>query len=265
LSRAEALRQLYQHYDDSNKTAQWVCAKDRKNDDPCWDGDDATVSITPLLTAGVNEDGIQRTYIVASAKPSNKDSYECHLCGPAIGVAVFAFESGQWVLKSKNEATGFFGSFGEPGDVNLAAVGPHRYGVMLFTDFGGQGYYESTETLLLPLAANVTQVWSVTVKQDDMGDDEGPERRISHRLRYLSSSGISFYWTGGPEGSLRNYYYDIAVVSHRSSYRFRTHWVRQEYWEDTYQFNGSKYLRTSHQKLTKITQPSERPPARKRY
>ncbi len=259
LSRDEALGQLYQHYDDTNRTAQWVCPNDRTKDDPCWDGEDAKISIAPLLIAEVNEDGIERTYVVASAEPSNKDRWECHVCGPAIGVAVFAMKSGQWILQCKNAATGFFGSFGQPGDVNLVAVGPHRHGVMLSADFGGQGYYESTETLLLPIGANITQVWSEKVKLDDEGDDGGVERKISNRLRYTSFSGISFYWIGGPDGSLRHDYYDIATISHRSSYRIRTRWTKEEYWHDTYRFDGNKYIRNSHEKL------ADKPPPRKRH
>jgi hypothetical protein len=262
LSRAEALRQLYQHYDDANKTAQWVCAKDRKTDDPCWEGADATVSIAPLLTAEVNEDGIEKMYLVASAKPAD-GSYECHVCAPTIGAAVFALNSGQWVLQSKNEVTGFFGTFGLPADIDLVMVGPKLHGIMITNAYGGQGYVESTKTLLLPLAATVNDVWSTKDQQDDRGDDFGLERSLSHRLRYLSSAGIRFRWVGGPENDLRNDYYNIEVVSHRKSVRIDTLWIKQKYWEDTYQFNGSKYLRVSHEQLTKVTHQSVGRPLKK--
>ena len=177
----EALRQLYQHYDGTKKTAQWICPKDRQADDPCWDGEDATVSITLLLAAEVIEDGAEKMFFVASAKPSKDDSYVCHSCGPAIGVAIFAFKSDEWVLQSKNPVTGFYGAFGEPVRVDLVAVGPHRYGLMLSTDIGGQGYYESTKALLLPLAYSVTKVWSAKGREEDMGEDFDDKSCADHQ------------------------------------------------------------------------------------
>jgi hypothetical protein len=260
LSRTEALRQLYQQYDGTKKTAQWVCPKDTPSDVACWDGEDATVSITLLLAAEVMEDGAEKMFFVASAKPSKANSYECHYCGPAIGVAVFAWQSNKWVLQSKNQAVGFYGSFGEPGQVDLVAIGPHRYGLVLYEDFGGQGYYESTKTLLIPLADSVRKVWSAKDREDDRGDDFDNNGKPSDRIRHFSLSGMDFFWTGGPEGDLGNKYYSLSVISHRTSFRFRTHWVKESYWEDTYKFDGSKYVRASHEQLTKVTHHSERLP-----
>ncbi len=258
ISTGEALGQLYQSYDESTKTAQWVCPNLIQPGDPCWSGEDATVEIRVVLTAEVSEGDIQKTYLIASAKPSKADAYVCHFCAPAIGIAVFAWQSNRWVLQSKNPAVGFFGSFGIPGGVALVAVAPQKHGVMISNDYGGQGVYESTKSLFLPLATDIKQVWSLKDQDDDTGEDFDDKGRWSDRVRHHLWANENFYWTGSSEDDANSDYYGLSVISHRTSWRVKAHWVKQDYWQDTYKFNGSKYLRVTHEQITSSNSSSAR-------
>ena len=95
LSRNEALAQLYNQYDAKTETAKWVCPNEQASEGPHegWPcaKEYATVSIDVLFTAQLNEGGVEKTYLVASAVPDKAPGgYECEACEPAIGAAVFA-------------------------------------------------------------------------------------------------------------------------------------------------------------------------------
>lgn len=113
LSRDEAMKQLYHEYDAASKTAQWVCTAAQAQSKgtegwPC-SKDYATVTISQVLMAEVEEDGVEKVYVVASAAPDGSPGgYDCHACAPAVGMAVFAWKTDHWELQSANPATGFY-------------------------------------------------------------------------------------------------------------------------------------------------------------
>ena len=155
LSQDAALKQIYSQYDAEKQTAHasWVCEKDREI--PVWPCSDEfkTVSVSVLLMSQVVEDGTKKIYLATSAIPNDAmwGGFHCHVCRPAIGVGVFAWQSRNWVLKSVNPAVGAYSGYGYPPGVELVQIGPEKHGLMLSADDLTHGRYASFKVLLAPL------------------------------------------------------------------------------------------------------------------
>jgi hypothetical protein len=249
LSRDEALKQLYHEYDAGSKTAQWVCTSGQTQSKqmegwPC-SKDYATVTISEVLMAEVEEDGVEKVYVVTSAAPdSAPGGYDCHACAPAVGMAVFAWKTDHWDLQSANAATGFYAGWGVPPEVGLAKVGPDRYGVLLSSSYMAQGYASSSKTLLLPVGSTVTKAWSIGDEEDDLGAYD-PTGKDGEKVSYRSSAAIKFVaeneTASGPPD-----YYDIEVISRGEDSPGTSGRIKQENWTEVYRFGGGKYTLLRH-------------------
>lgn len=258
LSQDEALKQLYHDYDPAKETAQWVCTKGqlqtpKREGWPCRK-EDTTVSISVLLMADV-QDG-NKFFLVASAKPASDPSgYDCHACAPAIGVAVFTWQAEHWVLQSANAATGFYGGWGDPPNVDLVTVGPGKYGLMLSLDNEGQGYASSYKVLLVPVDKTVSDVWSIEDEQDDYGAYD-PTDKFAIHVKYRSSAAIKFI--GSDENSNgRNDYYDIEVISSGKDMPDTSRRLKDENWTEIYRFSNGKYRLLQHKDFLDLKKPSK--------
>ena len=88
LTQPEALRQLYRDYNPEKSTAQWECTPDQKTKGPRegWpcQPESAIVSISVAMMAEVQENGTDKVYLIAGAKPADSQfGYECHACALA--------------------------------------------------------------------------------------------------------------------------------------------------------------------------------------
>lgn len=255
LSRDKALHQLYHEYDAAKKTAPWVCGLDRdhpnaENGWPC-DRDYATVSIAVLLMAEVQEDGTDKVYLVASARPANPpNGFECHACRPAIGVAVFKWQGESWILQCANPATGFYGAWGDPPGVDLVKVGPEKHGLLLSERDLAQGFAWSSAMLLLPISGKVTESWRIQDEQDNLGAYD-PTDKLNKQVPYRSSAAFKFIAADHLDGSAD--YYDIEVESRGEDRKDLDHAVKQENWTETYRFTGGKYRLIRHTDFIETT------------
>lgn len=230
-SQDEALKQIYSQYDAQKKTAHWVCTMDSETYIwPCVK-DYANVSISVELTSEVVESGVKMVYLVASAKPTGDSIgglFQCHLCRPAIGVGVFAWQSHRWVLQCANAAVGAFSGYGDPGGVELVRIGPEKHGVLLSASDLTHGRYVSFKVLLAPLGNSVADVWSVAVEQNNGVDVE----------EYDAKAAFKFF--AANDASSKDYY-EIEVVSKGNSKN------KPENWTEIYRFEDGKYKLLSHQ------------------
>jgi len=255
LSRDEALKQLYHEYDATNATAQWICTKDqiqslKRAGWLCRD-EDVTVTISVLLMAEV-DDG-NEIYLVASAEPAKDPSgYGCHTCAPAIGVAIFAWKADRWIMQSANTATGFYGGWGHPPDVDFVTIGPYKHGLMLSLDDDGGGFTSSSKALLAPIDKTVREIWSIPVEEDDYGAYDPTDSYAEH-VRYRSSVGINFIANDESinEDTYKNSYYDIEAISRGKKLTARNR-LKDENWTDIYRFSNSKYRRVQHHVFSEI-------------
>ena len=244
LSRSDTLKQLYNQYDAKTETAQWVCTKEQ-TPDPRHEGwpcrkEYTTVSISVLLTAQVNEDGAEKTYLVASAVPDKvPGGYECEACAPALGVAVFAWRAQHWMLESANPAIGFFGGLGDPAQVDLVHVGREKHGLQIQLGDDHGGYGESDKVLFIPLGKTITRVWKICDEEDDAGAYDPSDKWAPH-VFYRSSAAIRFF-EGEQDGPKSRDYYDIEVISRGTNSANNTRRLKPENWTEIYRFDGHQY------------------------
>jgi hypothetical protein len=236
----EALAQIYKDYDLAKHQAKWVCSASQKSPDPAtrdgWPCDEGeVVRVTVLSISQLQEGQEWKTYVVASASPGeNPHDYECHACGPAIGVAIFAWQDDHWLLRDSNAAVGFYGSGGGGPDVELVAIGPARHGVILWTSVGGQGYHGSEKHLIAPIDNTVSEIWTLGDETDNSGAYDPTDKLAPHQ-RYYAEASFKFIYVGKDD------YYDILAMSRGMDNEGKANWTKQ------YRFRDGQYrlLRTT--------------------
>lgn len=252
LSQDVALKQMYGNYDAAAQTATLNCTDAQRIENskshgswwPCYK-DDSIVSVQIILMATVAD----QTYLVTSAVPAHDPSgFDCHSCEPAIGVAKFAWQDHEWKLESANATVGFYGAWGDPPVVNLVAIGPSDYGVLLSKDDGGQGYRFGSKWLLAAVRSNVAELWKMQDEQDDFGayDPKGIDRPS---IRYRSSAAIRFGCILDDNCGNGKDYFDIQVISRGSDRSGANASLMAQNWTDVYQFKDGKYKLVRHQKF----------------
>jgi hypothetical protein len=254
LSQDEALKQMYGNYDASTKTATLSCTHAQKVDNskkhgswwPCYE-DDSVVSVEIILMATVPK--IEETYLVTRAVPAHDPlGFDCHSCEPAIGVAQFVWQDQKWKLERANATVGFYGSWGNPPFVNLMAIGPSQYGVLLSIDDGGQGYMFGSKWLLAPIGKTVSEVWNIQDELDNFGayDPKGVDGPL---IRYRSAAAIRFSCIFDDSCANGNGYFDIEVISRGLDETGPKTSLKAQNWTDVYQFKDGKYKLVRHQRF----------------
>ena len=254
LSRGEALAGLYRQFDQTKGTAQWICTSEQAQGNDGWQcsEENATVYVSMLLLTEIQEGDTKKVYLVASAEPPE---FKCHACRPAIGVAVFVWQSGAWALLSANTEVVFEGGWGWPPEVGLVSVGPERHGVMLENSNVALGFSSSYSRLLLPLGSSVLQAWVLKDEQDDYGAYD-PTDNFIHLVRYRSSAAFKFVPRDDKDGE-RSDYYDIEVISRGEVQQDSRHPLKREDWSEIYRFSGTKYQLLKHTDFLETKKPGK--------
>jgi hypothetical protein len=173
-----------------------------------------------MLLAEVREGDVEKTYLVASAHPAE---FECHMCSPSIGVAVFAWDGKAWILESANAAVGFYGEYGDAPESDLVLIGPKKHGVILWNGDLTQGYSASTKRLLAPVGKTVSQTWWIRDEQDNAGAVDPDDKSADHAL-YHAEATFKFTWNDDmPDGEE---YYDIIVMSRGTDEKGNANWTK---------------------------------------
>lgn len=259
LSQDEALKQMYGNYDISTRTAKLPCSDAQRVENskspgswwPCYQ-DKSTVTVEIILMATVpkftdSKQKSEEVYLVTSAVPAHAASgFDCHSCEPAIGVAQFVWQDQGWKLENGNSIVGFYGSWGNPPTLNLVAIGPSHYGVMLSDDFGGQGYMSGSKWLLAAVGNTVAEVWRIQDEQDDFGAYD-PRGVDGPSIRYRSVAAIRFGCILDESCGNGNGYFDLEVISRGSDESGATASLKAENWTAVYQFKDGKYKLVRHQ------------------
>jgi hypothetical protein len=253
LSQDEALKQMYGNYDASTQTATLSCTEAQRVDNsqthgswwPCYKNY-SVVSVEIILMATVSTG---ETYLVTSAVPAHAPpGFDCHSCEPAIGVARFVWQGLKWKLDRANATVGLYGSWGGPPFVNLMAIGPSQYGVLLSKDDGGQGYMFGSKWLLAPVGKTVAEVWNIQDEQDNFGAYD-PKGVDGPSIRYRSTAAIRFGCILDDSCANGNGYFDIEVISRGLDETGPKTSLKTQNWTDVYQFKDGKYKLVRHQKF----------------
>lgn len=242
----DALKQMYSEYDPTKQQAHWVCSDDQKSADsakregwPCSEGEIVAVSV--LSISQIEEGNVWKTYVVTSAVPAQEPhEFECHACVPAVGVEVLAWKAGHWELEGANAAVGFYGEWGIPATSELVAIGPEKHGVILSSDWSGQGYHNSTKFLVAGVEKGVTEVWRLNDETDDSGAFD-PKGKNGPSRQYYAEAAFKFVYDGKDD------IYEIIVMSRGRDSKGSANWTA------VYRFRDGKY------QLLKKTRFSELP------
>lgn len=260
-SQDAALKQMYGNYDSATKTATLSCTDAQRIDNekthgswwPCY-ADSSIVSVDILLTATVSiwtdpKHQTEETYFVTRAVPAHAVSgFDCHSCEPAIGVAQFTWEDQKWKLKASNATVGFYGAWGQAPYLELVAIGPSQYGILLSAEFGGQGYTFGSKWLLAPTGTTVSEIWKIQDEQDDFGAYD-PKGVDGPSIQYRSSAAIRFGCIFDDSCANGNGYFDIEVISRGRDESGPRGSLRAQNWTDVYQFEDGKYKLVRHQRF----------------
>jgi hypothetical protein len=253
---SEALKQLYRGYDPDKQTAQWMCTKEQERKGahagwPC-SKEYATVSVSVLLEAEVQEGDAKRFYLVTSAKPL-KDAlgeFECHACLPAVGVATFTKQDQAWILESANAAVGFYGGWGHPPDIYLVEVGPRKHGIILSTADLAQGFAWSSKSLLVPFGRTIVEAWKIQDENDNIGSID-PDDKENKEVPYRASATFKFLVVDRvTEGT--GEYYDLEVISRGKDREDYDHPIKPENWTEIYRFHNGKYRLIRHEDFIEV-------------
>lgn len=261
LSQDEALKQMYGNYGATAQTATLYCTNAQRIENskthgswwPCYK-DDSVVSVQIILMATVPiwtgpKQKIDVTYLVTSAVPAHDPSgFDCHSCEPVIGVAQFVWQDREWKLEQANATVGFYGAWGAPPFVNLVAIGPSHYGILLSVDDGGQGDMFGSKWLLAPVGKTVAEVWNIQDEHDNFGAYD-PKGVDGPSIRYRSAAAIRFSCIFDDSCANGNGYFDIEVISRGRDETGPKSALKPQNWTDVYQFKEGKYKLVRHQRF----------------
>ena len=263
LTQPEALRRLYRDYNPEKSTAQWECTAGQKKKGaqerwPC-QPESTTVSVSVAMMAEVEENGTEKVYLAASAKPAeSRFGYECHACAPAIGAAVFVAQEGNWALQSANAAIGFYGGWGSPPGIDFIEVGPQQHGFLLSIADEGQGFSTSLKVLAVPIGRTVSTVWSMQDEEDDLGAYD-PAGKLNPFVPHRSSAAFRFAAGGGPGGGANRNFYDIEVISRGDNRDNWGHATKTQDWTEVYRFKDGQYRLLRHKDFIEVKEPAPKP------
>ena len=261
LSQGEALKQMYGNYDPNTKTATLSCTDGQRDDNekthgswwPCYK-DSSVVSVEIILMATVQtwldpKHKVEEAYLVTSAVPAHATlGFDCHSCEPAIGVAQFVWQDQKWKLESANGTVGFYGSWGAPPYVDLVAIGPSKYGLLLSVADGGQGYMFGSKWLLAPVGKTVVEAWKIQDEHDNLGAYD-PKGIDGPSIRYRSAAAIRFSCIFDDSCTNGNDYFDIEVISRGMDQNGPKRSLNAQNWTDVYQLKDGKYKLVRHQEF----------------
>ncbi len=230
LSNDAAIRAIYGDYDPTAGTASGNL----------WHGNDEGVeriSIETILSVQVDtgKHGL-RTYVVTSAVPqqTKMGKYECHACGPEIGVGIFVFEKGVWKVESKNAYTDTIGQSGHPPDADLTRIGDDLYGIRLSVNDMHQGDATTFSEFVAASGNSVSVVWRLMEHENNSGDYD-PTGRDGSSDRIDFTSAYRFVPTAPATD-----HFQIEVVSRGWGYGLDDSFSSQN-WNATYRFKDGKY------------------------
>ena len=163
---ADAMEHWYGRYDPATQTARanlpehpsielagsWFAPKD-------------PVDIVVIFDTGYLQAGHPRHVVVTAAVPHRSDKpgrpgddlFNCILCRPVIGMAVFTRRMNTWLLEDENDAVDLAGSNGRPPSVKLVTLGTDLHGIRLESHTQAADFASTSMSLLIPWQEDVVR------------------------------------------------------------------------------------------------------------
>jgi hypothetical protein len=126
------------------------------------------IEVHPFLIISARESNKRKVFLLTYAVPDS-ESFECHLCAPLIGMAVFGRTNEGWSIESSNNGMVVFGQWGNPPDARLLRIGQGHVGIELRITTQGQGETTTVISFLVPWKGEITEALRTEVADDDGG------------------------------------------------------------------------------------------------
>ena len=166
---ADAMEHWYGRYDPATQTARANLPEHPSVDltgsffapkDP--------VDIVVIFDAGYLQAGHPRHVVVTAAVPHRSDKpgrpgddlFNCLVCRPVIGMALFTRRMNTWLLEDENDAVDLAGSNGRPPSIKLVTLGTDLHGIRLESHTLAADFASSGMSLLIPWQEDVVRAFT---------------------------------------------------------------------------------------------------------
>jgi hypothetical protein len=175
---ADAMQHWYGRYDAATQTARANLPEHPSLDlAGSWFAPNDPVDIVVVFNAGYTQAGRQRQVLVTAAVPHRSDkpgrpgdeTFNCLMCRPVIGMAVFTLRGNSWLLENENDAVDLAGSGGLPPAIKLITVGTDLHGVRLESHIEAADFASSSVSLLVPWKGDVVRAFTGDTAYNNRG------------------------------------------------------------------------------------------------
>jgi hypothetical protein len=126
------------------------------------------VDIVVIFDTGYLQAGHPRHVVVTAAVPHRSDKpgrpgddlFNCLMCRPVIGMAVFTRRLNTWLLEDENDAVDLAGSRGLPPSIKLVTLGTDLHGIRLESHTEASDFSSNTMSLLVPWQEDVVRAFT---------------------------------------------------------------------------------------------------------
>jgi hypothetical protein len=126
------------------------------------------VDITVIFDAAYTQAGHPRHVVVTAAVPHRSDrpgrpgddQFNCIMCRPVIGMAVFTRRLNTWLLEDANDAVDLAGGNGKAPAVKLVTLGTDLHGIRLESHTQADDFAGTRVSILIPWQEDVVRAFS---------------------------------------------------------------------------------------------------------
>jgi hypothetical protein len=166
---ADAMQRWYGRWDPATRTAR-ANLPDRPSVDltGSWFAPKDPVDIVVIFQADYLQGGHPRHVVVTAAVPHRSDKpghpgddlFQCVMCRPVIGMAVFTRRLNTWLLEDENDAVDLAGGNGKPPAVRLITLGNDLHGIRLESHTEADDFSSTSVSILIPWQEDVVRAFS---------------------------------------------------------------------------------------------------------
>lgn len=166
---ADAITHWYGRYDPATQTARANLPEHPSIDlTGSWFAPKDPVDIVVIFDADYLQAGHPRHVVVTAAVPHRSDkpgrpgddTFNCIMCRPVIGMAVFTRRLNTWLLEDENDAVDLAGGNGLPPSIKLVTMGTDLHGIRLESHTQADDFTSSSLSLLVPWQEDVVRAFT---------------------------------------------------------------------------------------------------------
>jgi hypothetical protein len=166
---ADAMQHWYGRYDPATQTARANLPDHPAVDlSGSWFAPKDPVDIVVIFDIGYLQAGHPRHVVVTAAVPHRSDKpgrpgddrFNCLMCRPVIGMAVFTRRLNTWLLEDEDDAVDLAGSRGLPPSIKLVTLGTDLHGIRLESHTETSDFSSTTMSLLVPWQEDVVRAFT---------------------------------------------------------------------------------------------------------